>query len=296
LRYRIEHETRLIYDGPIWEHQCELRLTPRQDEWLRLLDHSIDIYPEANPQVLRDGFGNPIHTVSLLPRHTRFVTRMRAEVETLRANPFAFEPLPLDQESPWLARRLAEEPRLRLFLGRSSLTPNLAPMSEAYGPFPERDRQLPLGEAIMKAMGWIQERLRYDPDATHVHSGLELVFQEGGGVCQDFAHLLIALIRGWGYPARYVMGYQDPGNTPHQKGAAPNQATHAWIEALVPGVGWMGFDPTNLLAVNDLYIPVAVGRDSTDTPPQRGCFRGGASERMEIAVRVTPIRSDEVGV
>jgi transglutaminase-like putative cysteine protease len=93
----------------------------------------------------------------------------------------------------------------------------------------------------------------------------------GAGVCQDFAHLFITVARHWGIPARYVMGYLDPGKT-DGKQAAP--ATHAWAEALVPGGGWIGFDATHNLLANDAYVPVAIGRDYLDAAPQRGSYKG----------------------
>jgi transglutaminase-like putative cysteine protease len=120
-------------------------------------------------------------------------------------------------------------------------------------------------------MDWIAATLTYQVGVTDVHSPLETVLAARAGVCQDFAHLLITLVRSWGFPARYVMGYLDPGyiQSPDLK-----LTTHAWAEVLIPGAGWRGFDATLQLVCDQTYIAVAVGRDDLDAAPQRGSFKG----------------------
>jgi transglutaminase-like putative cysteine protease len=106
------------------------------------------------------------------------------------------------------------------------------------------------------------------------------------GVSQDFAHLLIAIIRSWGCPARYVMGYQDPSCV--DEGKTTPQAIHAWAEVLIPGAGWRGLDATNGLLADHTYVRVAVGRDSRDAPPQRGSFHGdGDGKDAIVSLQVT---------
>ena len=135
-------------------------------------------------------------------------------------------------------------------------------------------------------MEWVHATLEYRPGATQVHTPLSEVLQSRAGVCQDFAHLLISLIRSWQLPVRYVMGYLDPGfvENDNLKG---EQASHAWVEVLIPGAGWRGFDATHKLVANHTYIPVAVGRDYLDAAPQRGSFKGnnsGQSPRIKLQV------------
>jgi transglutaminase-like putative cysteine protease len=109
--------------------------------------------------------------------------------------------------------------------------------------------------------------------------------EQRAGVCQDFAHLLVALVRSWGFAARYVMGYVEGSTMPEE--APREQATHAWAEVLIPGAGWRGFDATSGLVANDCYVPVAVGRDSRDAAPVRGTFKGDeASASPQVSVRV----------
>jgi transglutaminase-like putative cysteine protease len=123
--------------------------------------------------------------------------------------------------------------------------------------------------------------LEYRSGTTEVHGSLVSAVRQGSGVCQDFAHLFITVARSWGIPARYVMGYLDPGISKDGE----TLATHAWAEALVPGAGWIGFDVTHNLLANDHYVAVAVGRDSYDAAPQRGSFKGeSAGEQPSVTV------------
>ena len=132
----------------------------------------------------------------------------------------------------------------------------------------------------------IHHRFTYKTRSTTARSPIDETLQQGTGVCQDFAHIMIALLREVGIPARYVSGYLA------QRGAdadrSPGDATHAWIEALLPGLGWAGFDPTNDLVAGDRHVRVAIGRDYADVPPTHGVFTGGAETELTVEVQVTP--------
>lgn len=281
MRYLIEHETTLRFAEPVREHQLELRLAPREDETQRLLACAIELEPRASLREHRDCFGNRVHRASLPAPHEGVVVRLRAEVETLRENPFDWMPLPPDAEVAETARVLRETPRLyELLLHRSPATPDLAPIAECW-PLPRRDPGLTLVENLQAAMAWARERFAYEPGVTGAHEPLAVFLEKRAGVCQDFAHLLVALARSWGAPARYVSGYVDPD------GGAGEEATHAWAEVLVPSAGWLGFDATAGLLANDRYVAVAVGRDSRDAAPVRGAFKGddaGAPPQVRLRV------------
>lgn len=284
MRYLIEHETLLAFPKPVREHQCELRLAPRESEAQHRIACAIEIEPDAALRTHVDVFGNLVHRLSLLAPHEGLRARVHAEVETTLENPFDYVPLAPSEERPWLDRQLREDASLYDFvLHRSSAVPDLA---GAVG-----GRELPpfapartLLENAQAAMAWAGETFRYEPGATEVHGALTGFFEQRAGVCQDFAHLFVALVRSWGFAARYAMGYVDPGVSDTPPGA---QATHAWTEVLIPGAGWRGFDATSGLVTNDAYIPVAVGRDSRDAAPVRGTFKGddgGAAPRVSVRV------------
>jgi transglutaminase-like putative cysteine protease len=271
MRYVIEHETSLSFAPPVREHQCELRLTPRRDATQSVHVVQIDVAPPAALFTYTDSFGNLVHHFSLIAAHDHLVTRLHTEVETLLGDPFDYTPLTPPQEQAWFAEVLRTQPHLWSFvLHRSPVTPDLTQLQLGLE-LPRHDPEKPLLHAVQSAMDWIASTLTYQVGVTDVHSPLETVLAARAGVCQDFAHLLIALVRSWGFPARYVMGYLDPGyiQSPDIK-----PSTHAWAEVLIPGAGWRGFDATLQLVTNDTYVAVAVGRDNYDAAPQRGSFKG----------------------
>ena len=133
----------------------------------------------------------------------------------------------------------------------------------------------------------IYEYFDYKPKATKVDSPIDLALATRTGVCQDFAHIMIALVRSkLRIPCRYVSGYLFHGE--HDMDRSITSATHAWVEALIPPLGWVGFDPTNWLVAGDRHIRTAIGRDYADVPPTHGIFRGRAASELTVAVRVTP--------
>src|SRR5258708_31767183 len=131
------------------------------------------------------------------------------------------------------------------------------------------------------------EYFDYKPKSTKVDSPIDLALGTKAGVCQDFAHIMIALVRSkLRIPCRYVSGYLFHGESDMDRSIS--SATHAWVEALIPPLGWVGFDPTNWLVAGDRHIRTAIGRDYADVPPTHGIFRGRAASELTVAVRVTP--------
>ena len=135
----------------------------------------------------------------------------------------------------------------------------------------------------------IYDAFDYEIGVTEVHSPIEHALEEKRGVCQDFAHIMIAIARGWGIPARYVSGYLYHRRKGQDRSG--DDATHAWVEAYLPSLGWVGFDPTNDIQAGERHIRVAVGRDYADVPPTRGTFKGGAESELAIAVSVEPTQA-----
>ncbi len=275
MRYIIEHETILEYPQGVREHHVELRLAPRSDGHQRVISCVIESEPTAERASYTDYFGNRVDYFCVIPLHNRLVTRLRSEVETLKENPFNFEAVTPAQEDLWLCDAVLRSPPLNDFiLHRSLLTLPVIKLAEILRcAVPKPDRSRPLLESLLELLAWVPTVLEYRSGTTEVHGALTTAVQQGSGVCQDFAHLFITVARSWGIPARYVMGYLDPGISAEDE----KLATHAWAEALVPGAGWIGFDATHNLLANDHYVAVAVGRDSYDAAPQRGSFKGDFS-------------------
>jgi len=286
LRFLIEHETRLEFTTPVYEEHCEIRLSPRPGPFHRVLSTELTMDPPSQVFRYTDVFGNTVQHFNVLKPHQTLVTRVRSEVETTLTNPFEFNLLSPKQEAAWYRDRLKEDPLLwQYILHRSPAAPEWSSLDlENLSP-PVCDREKPVMESVLKAVDWAASALQYQPGTSHTHSSLQEVLKQRKGVCQDFSHLLLALIRSWEIPARYVMGYMDAG-VENYDDSKDDQASHAWVEALIPGAGWRGFDATNRLTANDLYIPVAMGRDYLDAAPQRGTFKGNAVRQTQ-AVHVS---------
>jgi transglutaminase-like putative cysteine protease len=278
MRYLIEHETTLEYPHTVREHHIELRLAPRSDGHQKVLSCAIETEPAAELASYYDYFGNRADYFCVIQPHSRLVTRLKSEVETFQENPFSFEQIAPSEEYEWLRDEIKKAPPLNDYvLHRSLLTPPAMKLAEAIEcAFPRPDKERPLLESLLELLAWVPKVLEYRSGSTEVNGALTTAVRQRSGVCQDFAHLFITVARSWSIPARYVMGYMDPGISK----IGETLATHAWAEALVPGAGWIGFDATHNLLTNDHYVAVAVGRDSYDAAPQRGSFKGEPSDEL----------------
>ena len=133
----------------------------------------------------------------------------------------------------------------------------------------------------------LYEILSYLPGSTSVDSSIDHILSTGRGVCQDYAHVMIAIARKWGIPARYVSGYMfTSGDTLEQ---SPENATHAWMECYLPTLGWIGFDPTNASTDDERHVRIGVGRDYADVPPTRGVRQGGGETKLQVTVSLQKI-------
>jgi len=285
MRYLIEHETVLEYPQAVREHHIELRLAPRSDAHQQVLACTMETEPAAELASYTDYFGNRVDYFCVITPHSRLVTRLKTTVETLKSNPFDFPAISPGEEQEWLRKAMRDTPSINDFvLHRSQATPSVTKLAEtATCELPQRPAGISILDALMQLMVWVPTVLEYRSGTTEVHGSLAVAVKQGNGVCQDFAHLFITVARSWCVPARYVMGYLDPGISKEGE----KMATHAWAEALVPGAGWVGFDVTHNLLANDHYVAVAVGRDSYDAAPQRGSFKGATSgEQPAVTVKM----------
>jgi transglutaminase-like putative cysteine protease len=290
VRYEIAHTLRLAYAEPVWEQHVELRLTPQRNPHQEVITAEIAIDPACEPRGYHDCFGNRVHSCSLTAPHDHVVVRGRAVVDTALDNPFDYPVVPPARERQWVTESLRAQPRLWDYvLHRSALTPDLATLTVPELTLPAHQPEQPLLNAVMAALEWIGATIEPTPGFPPAPTKLEDALSRRTGTCQDLAHLLISTVRAWGFPARYVVGYQDPG---YEADDEPVHGLHAWAEVLVPGAGWRGLDPTTQLVANQTYVAVAVGRDAGDALPIKTMFKGGdAAEAAEpetaVVVEVT---------
>ena len=293
MKYLIERESRTRFDVPVREHHVQLRVAPWEYEWQRLVSCSLSVEPDVEAASHRDGFGNRVHRFGVMRQHQELDTRLHAEVETLLVNPFDFEAIPPARERAWIEDSLHQAPRLWDFvLHRSAMTPDL-PGSLEGRTVPVFAPGVALLGQVQEAMAWIAAGWELDPacDAPSADFGEVLESRSAGS--PDLAHLLVAVLRGWGVPARYAVGYLDPGyfepdeDDPEDTEPLP-QTMRAWAEVLIPGAGWRGVDPSQNLLADDTYIRVAVGRDAADVLTERASYKGDPQKTREsVTIKVT---------
>jgi transglutaminase-like putative cysteine protease len=266
----IQHETRLTYAEPVSEAVTELRMEPVSGPEQSCRSFHLRVSPAAEVFRYQDGFGNRVHHFNLIAAPEEVCILSASVVET-HPNPVpacdcgATWPLALEGADLMVFDFLA-------FRGPVRPTPLLGPVLQDLKP---REGEA-LGRWVESVRRYIHERYEYARYVTLASSPIDDVLSQGKGVCQDFTHLMLAVLRWYGVPARYISGYV------HRPGK--ESQSHAWGEAWLPGVGWVGLDPTNDRAPDEHFIKVAIGRDFTDVPPNKGTYRGRAQEA--IAVRV----------
>jgi len=265
MRLHIEHETIFTYDKPVREAVGEARLRPRDESGQELLSFRLLLDPPTPFDAIADRFGNRVHCYSVLPPHRRLLVTATSVVET-SADPLVHSP------PPTLLQRYdftAASPYV-------PLTDDLRAFAHAHALAGEPEI---VARSLMAA---IYTSCVYEPGSTDISTTADAVLAGRRGVCQDFAHLLIALCRSLRLPARYISGYlYDPQLPPETI-----LASHAWAEVYLAGRGWLGLDPTHDRATGPRYTRVAVGRDYADAAPVRGIYQGGAKEKLEVRVRM----------
>lgn len=279
--YSIRHVTRFAYSTAVSESTSEIRMHPRSEGNQRCLKFDLTIQPRARVQAYLDYLGNVVHHFDIPSKHKEL--KITAE-STVEVQPLA--PLP-DEVGLEVWAELAavkETGEFWDFLAPSSFVP-VAPAVDALLKEWQLDRSDNPLSVLRRINSLIYTSFDYVPKATSVDSPIDHALGERRGVCQDFAHIMLALLRRLGIPARYVSGYLHHGKY-HDRSEA--NATHAWIEAWLPELGWIGFDPTNNLLTGERHIRTAVGRDYTDVPPTRGVHKGLASSELSVGVQVAP--------
>jgi transglutaminase-like putative cysteine protease len=281
--FRIRHVTRFDYEAPAYESHNEIRLRPCDDAGQRVLAFDLRVEPRASVFEFRDYFGNRAHSFSIHPPHERLVVLTTAMVE--RSHGFGGRPIEVTFDR-FLAQDEARSRENCEFVTASRYVPFSARLRKFFWMARPR-RTEDVADYVMRVICFIRDQFGYDTGTTHVHSSLDEILSAGGGVCQDFAHLALGVLRLAGVPARYVSGYLAPALG--MADAMGEQASHAWVEALLPGLGWTGFDPTNRCRTDLHHIRIAIGRDYADAAPIRGVYRSAASRNtMSVELEVYP--------
>jgi transglutaminase-like putative cysteine protease len=276
LIYSVRHVTKFRYKPEVRESMMELRMQPLSDERQRCLSFSLDVRPAAALMQYRDAHGNVVHHFNIAGGHSELSVKADALVEVTSGSA-------TETSGSWsdLNALVAREDHWEMLLPSTFARPT--PTLEELAKEIDLERSRTPFEVVHKIMRGIHEKFSYVPNSTAVDSPIDHALSERKGVCQDFAHIMIALVRSVDIPCRYVSGYLFHSNG--DQGSAEG-ASHAWVEALLPGSGWTEFDPTNNVMSGERHIRVAIGRDYADVPPTRGVFKGGAESELSVSVAV----------
>ncbi|WP_308638619.1 transglutaminase family protein [Paenibacillus silvisoli] len=288
----ISHTTEYSYREPVMDSVNEIRLTPFTNEQQSCYQHAISVEPNASLFSYDDYFGNRVHAFSVNKPHRKLTIRTQMTMVTKEAvMPEAGQNgMPPEREWEMLAtdnaiNRFAEYLLPTEYTG---ITPEVAAFAELPLLGDRSEEAHGVHSWLAYVAGRIHREFVYDPEATDVTTIAGEMLRRRRGVCQDFAHLMIAACRSRGVPARYVSGYHFVGDL--QGGSADfEQASHAWVEAYVPGTGWCGFDPTNNALVGERYVKLGHGRDYKDIVPVKGVYRGTSEAELVVKVDVKKV-------
>ena len=275
-RLRIVHRTHVPYHGPVRASYNEARMTPRALPRQSVLDTEVRADIPVPMWAYRDYWGTEVCSFDIQAPHEELEILAQATVET---RPAARPGRPLSWTA--LRERVTADGELLEFLTPTTRTAITAELAETAR---QRTADADPPEAAREIVSWVNQRVAYVQGATEVQTGAQEAWDMGEGVCQDMAHLTVALLREVGLPARYVSGYLHP-MAAAKPGDEMAGESHAWVEYW--DGEWIACDPTNLAQVGERHVVVAVGRDYGDVPPLKGIYRGAPNSSMQVAVTVT---------
>ncbi|HEY4206976.1 MAG TPA: transglutaminase family protein [Puia sp.] len=277
-RFNIHHITKYTYEGPVRDSANQIVLFPIKDEFQEVVKQELSITGDPAVDTYKDYYGNEIGSFTNAESHTALVIDSRLEVVT-KPRPALTDENPAPPQWDSLHQIRWQVPYID-FLKQEKFSSLAEVQKDAR--LDEMHLLTPL-QAAKALKTYIYDHFQYIKGLTSVETTLDEVWNLKAGVCQDFAHFLLVLLRQINIPARYVSGYICP----NKNGMRGEGATHAWIEAFIPGNGWVGFDPTNNCVVDDLHVRLAVGRNFSDCSPVKGTYKGTAGQTLEVGVSVS---------
>jgi transglutaminase-like putative cysteine protease len=265
MRILITHDTHYRYEQPPTGIFQTLRLTPRHHQGQYVVRWRIDLSQDCRLDQREDALGNIVHSFTAIGPFSEIALHVEGEVET--------------QETAGVVRGTIERFPPSVFLRQTTLTEPDAAIAAFARDIAARENN-PLDRLHALAVA-LHREIVFDPDPTHVHTTAIEAFALKRGVCQDLTHIFIAAARFMEMPARYVSGHLRRSDQTIEQSAG-----HAWAEAFIPDLGWVGFDPTNGVSVTEAHVRVAIGFDYLGAAPVRGSRQGGGGETLEVAIRV----------
>jgi transglutaminase-like putative cysteine protease len=277
-RFVIHHVTRYTYAEPVRDSANQIMLYPQKDERQEVLSQRLHITGEPRVEIFKDYYNNEVGYFMHVPLHTELKIDSTIEVITKPIIPPSDN---LDIAQQW--KHLQEIKYVAPFIDflKQEQFDALNEVKELTNA--DTYKSASVYTAVQQLNEYVYKNFKYIKGVTGVETTVNEIWKLKAGVCQDFAHILLVLLRLLDIPARYVSGYVCP----HDHNLRGEGATHAWVEAYIPYYGWLGLDPTNNCVVNDLHVRLAVGRSFSDVSPVRGTYKGTAKQALEVGVSVS---------
>jgi len=276
-KYRIKHITRYSYPSPVIDSANQLMLFPVDDEQQEIKEHQLLITHQPPVEVFTDYFGNRVGIFSVIKPHTRLTIESVIEVITHEAKLPGTDVAAATQWDNLTSVREQLPYMDFMFREPCEAEEEIAAVVHAI----MGDNITPFAVAG-KMAAFVYDNFEYKKGITSVETKVDEIWKIKAGVCQDFAHVMLVMLRMVGIPARYVSGYICPKN--HE--LRGEGATHAWAEAYIPFHGWIGLDPTNNCIASDRHVRLAVGRHFTDCTPVKGTYKGSSAHTLEVSVSI----------
>lgn len=273
--YHINHITRYTYASPVIDSANQVMLFPLSDLLQEVKKHELLITQHPSVEIFTDYFGNQVGIFSLIRPHEELSIQSRIHIITREVS-LPEDEAPADAQWDNLSQIREQFPYMDFMLQENF---------DAHEEVEEMVKSLCPGDctpfsAAREMSAFVFNNFAYQKGITSVETGVDDIWKLKAGVCQDFAHILLVMLRIAGIPARYVSGYICPKN--HE--LRGEGATHAWVEAYIPFYGWLGLDPTNNCIVSDRHVRLAVGRSFSDCTPMKGTYKGSSQHSLEVSV------------
>jgi len=274
--FKISHVTRYEYDRPVKESLNEVRIYPYPCSEQEVLQHDLYITTHPEVHVFTDYWGNKAGVFNVLSPHKVLSIESRLLVRTT-----ASTQLNINFHSTFEQLKAESNERLLLLeLARPDFIRSEAVLGAIIDSILQPDRSV--AAVVEKCSEYIFKYFKYIKGITGIETTVDEILEQGAGVCQDFTHLMLQILRTCDIPARYVSGYICP----NKNGMRGEGATHAWVEAWIPGYGWAGIDPTNNTWVTNKHVKLSVGRNFNDCSPVKGSFKGPAKQTLSVYVSI----------
>jgi transglutaminase-like putative cysteine protease len=286
MRYFVQHVTRFRYSNAVHESLTEVRMAPRTEAHQRCFQFRLQCKPSVQVMRYDDHYGNVVYHFDVPSPHTslEIVATSAVEIE-----PAAELPVRLPDDAWARLDELGQDGEFWDWLHPSRFATATKSLESLAAKLRLADRKSDPLTTVRRVCSSIHRHFSYNPEATEVDSPIDKAIKLRSGVCQDFAHIAITMLRRFSIPARYVSGYLFHDGSDRNTAA---NASHAWVEVYLPSLGWVGIDPTNDSLAGEKHIRVAVGRDYADVPPTRGVYKGEAESELAVAVSVSSARGE----